>query len=87
MLAYTAVDGLRVISRDFDFDWQPEVGENLSADRHAIGAAPSGMPGALDSTPSPSSERCSRSELPGCASSLPAYPDPPPHPGGRGTAG
>jgi len=33
MLAYTAVDGLRVISRDFDFDWQPEVGENFSATR------------------------------------------------------
>jgi hypothetical protein len=33
MLAYTAADSLRVISRDFDFDWQPEVGENFSANR------------------------------------------------------
>jgi hypothetical protein len=33
MLAYTALDGLRVISRDFDFDWQPEVGEPLSTPR------------------------------------------------------
>ena len=33
MLAYTAVDSLRVISRDFDFDWRPEVGENLAATR------------------------------------------------------
>lgn len=29
MLAYTAVDGLRAISRDFDFDWQPTVGDAL----------------------------------------------------------
>jgi hypothetical protein len=33
MLAYTAVDGLRAISRDFDLDWQPESGEFLSAPR------------------------------------------------------
>ena len=30
MLAYTAVDGLRAISRDFDLDWQPQVGEDLA---------------------------------------------------------
>jgi hypothetical protein len=28
MLAYTAVDGLRAISRDFDLDWQPDVHED-----------------------------------------------------------
>jgi hypothetical protein len=28
MLAYTAVDGLRAISRDFDLDWQPNVTED-----------------------------------------------------------
>lgn len=27
MLAYTAVDGLRAISRDFDLEWQPSVSE------------------------------------------------------------
>lgn len=31
MLAYTAVDGLRAISRDFDLDWQPDVNEGLAA--------------------------------------------------------
>ena len=31
MLAYTAVDGLRAISRDFDLYWQPEVHEGLTA--------------------------------------------------------
>ncbi len=31
MLAYTAVDGLRAISRDFDLDWQPQVNESLAA--------------------------------------------------------
>lgn len=35
MLAYTAVDSLRVISRDFDIDWQPAVGENLAAPRRS----------------------------------------------------
>ena len=29
MLAYTAVDGLRAISRDFDLAWQPSVGDDL----------------------------------------------------------
>ena len=33
MLAYTAVDSLRVISRDFDIEWQPEVGELLASPR------------------------------------------------------
>ncbi len=33
MLAYTAVDGLRAISRDFDLNWQPDVNENLSIAR------------------------------------------------------
>jgi hypothetical protein len=33
MLAYTAVDSLRVISRDFDLNWQPEIGESLSVPR------------------------------------------------------
>lgn len=27
MLAYTAVDGLRAISRDFDLDWQPSIND------------------------------------------------------------
>ena len=31
MLAYTAVDGLRAISRDFDLDWQPTMNEELAA--------------------------------------------------------
>jgi hypothetical protein len=31
MLAYTAVDSLRAISRDFDLDWQPTVSENVAA--------------------------------------------------------
>lgn len=31
MLAYTAVDGLRAISRDFDLAWQPQVNEGLAA--------------------------------------------------------
>jgi hypothetical protein len=31
MLAYTAVDGLRAISRDFDLHWQPDINENLTA--------------------------------------------------------
>ena len=30
MLAYTAVDGLRAISRDFDLHWQPNVNESLT---------------------------------------------------------
>jgi hypothetical protein len=33
MLAYTAVDGLRAISRNFDLDWQPAIGEQLSSPR------------------------------------------------------
>lgn len=33
MLAYTAVDGLRAISRDFDLDWQPQVNDDLTAAR------------------------------------------------------
>ena len=31
MLAYTAVDGLCAISRDFDLHWQPEVHDGLAA--------------------------------------------------------
>jgi hypothetical protein len=31
MLAYTAVDGLRAISRDFDLHWQPEIHDGLAA--------------------------------------------------------
>ncbi|MCA9863527.1 MAG: hypothetical protein R2853_05735 [Thermomicrobiales bacterium] len=31
MLAYTAVDGLRAISRDFDLHWQPDVTANAAA--------------------------------------------------------
>ncbi len=31
MLAYTAVDGLRAISRDFDLHWQPDINEDLAA--------------------------------------------------------
>ena len=31
MLMYTAVDGLRAISRDFDLHWQPDVNANLTA--------------------------------------------------------
>ena len=34
MLAYTAVDGLRVISRDFDLDWQPSMNDDLAVARH-----------------------------------------------------
>lgn len=30
MLAYTAVDSLRAISRDFDFNWQPTVNDELT---------------------------------------------------------
>lgn len=33
MLAYTAVDGLRAISRDFDLDWQPDVRDDLHSTR------------------------------------------------------
>ncbi|MFT4039843.1 MAG: hypothetical protein QM692_16820 [Thermomicrobiales bacterium] len=33
MLAYTAVDGLRAISRDFDMDWAPSVNDDLVATR------------------------------------------------------
>jgi hypothetical protein len=33
MLAYTAVDGLRAISRDFDLDWQPDVRDDSPAAR------------------------------------------------------
>ncbi|MFN8664122.1 MAG: hypothetical protein U0075_19690 [Thermomicrobiales bacterium] len=35
MLAYTAVDSLRVISRDFDFDWQPAVNDDLAVARRS----------------------------------------------------
>jgi hypothetical protein len=31
MLAYTAIDGLRAISRDFDLNWQPDVNEDRKA--------------------------------------------------------
>lgn len=31
MLAYTAVDGLRAISRDFDLHWQPDVDDRGAA--------------------------------------------------------
>lgn len=34
MLAYTAVDSLRAISRDFDLNWQPSVSDNNAASRH-----------------------------------------------------
>jgi hypothetical protein len=30
MLAYTAVDGLRAISRDFDLHWQPDIDDRLA---------------------------------------------------------
>lgn len=33
MLAYTAVDGLRAISRDFDLDWRPDVNDDLTPGR------------------------------------------------------
>lgn len=33
MLAYTAVDGLRAISRDFDLDWQPAMNGDLTVAR------------------------------------------------------
>ncbi|MBL8129497.1 MAG: hypothetical protein JNM64_17815 [Chloroflexia bacterium] len=47
MLAYTAVDGLHAISRDFDLHWQPDVTDaptaahrdwriNLGAGRQAL---------------------------------------------------
>lgn len=31
MLAYTAVDGLRAISRDFDLHWQPDLTDGRAA--------------------------------------------------------
>lgn len=31
MLAYTAVDGLRAISRDFDLHWQPDLTDREAA--------------------------------------------------------
>ena len=33
MLAYTAMDGLRAISRDFDMEWAPSVNDDLVATR------------------------------------------------------
>ena len=33
MLAYTAVDGLRAISRDFDLDWQPALNDDFPVTR------------------------------------------------------
>jgi hypothetical protein len=30
MLAYTAIDGLRAISRDFDLNWQPDIDDRLA---------------------------------------------------------
>ncbi|MCA9877580.1 MAG: hypothetical protein KC442_07355 [Thermomicrobiales bacterium] len=35
MLAYTAVDSLRAISRTFDLDWQPPVNAELANARRA----------------------------------------------------